>query len=79
MHAKAEHGKVPGEYGVGGERCAKLSIAALTVTRQVPALLAMRDRMRAAGKAPKTILITAAQQLLVIIVAMIRNHQPIRL
>lgn len=56
-----------------------LYIAALTATRQVPALVAMRERMRAAGKAPKTILIAAARQLLVIINAMIRNHQPIRL
>lgn len=56
-----------------------LYIAALTATRQVRVLVAMRDRMRAAGKRPKTILISAARQLLVIINAMIRNHQPIRL
>jgi transposase len=35
--------------------------------------------MKAAGKAPKTILIAIARQLLVILNAMIRNRQPIRL
>lgn len=65
----------------GGRRKVReaLYIAALTATRRVPALIAMRERMRAAGKAPKTILIAAGRQLLVIINAMIRNRQPIRL
>jgi len=35
--------------------------------------------MRAAGKAPKTILIAAGRQLLVILNAMIRKGHPIRL
>jgi transposase len=35
--------------------------------------------MRAAGKAPKTILIAAGRHLLVILNAMIRNGEPIRL
>jgi len=35
--------------------------------------------MKAAGKAPKTVLIAVARQLLVILNAMIRNKQPIRL
>jgi len=34
--------------------------------------------MRAAGKAPKTILIAAARQLLVILNAMIRSQTPLR-
>lgn len=65
----------------GGRRKVReaLYIAALTATRRVPALIALRERMRAAGKAPKTILIAAARQLLVIINAMSRNRQPIRL
>ena len=65
----------------GGRRKVReaIYIAALTATRRVPALIAMRDRMRAAGKAPKTILIAAGRQLLVILNAMIRNKQPIRL
>ncbi len=36
----------------------------------------MRDRMRAKGKAPKTILIAVARQLLVIINAMLRSGTP---
>lgn len=65
----------------GGRRKVReaLYIAALTATHRVPTLIAMRDRMRAAGKAPKTILIAAGRQLLVILNAMIRNNQPIRL
>ncbi|OMJ30760.1 IS110 family transposase [Sphingomonas sp. Sph1(2015)] len=39
----------------------------------------MRDRMRAKGKAPKTILIAVARQLLVILNAMIRKRQPLQL
>jgi transposase len=39
----------------------------------------MRDRMRAKGKAPKTILLAVARQLLVILNAMIRKRQPIAL
>ncbi|ANH06880.1 transposase (plasmid) [Shinella sp. HZN7] len=65
----------------GGRRKVReaLYIAALTATRRVPTLIAMRDRMRAAGKAPKTILIAAGRQLLVILNAMIRSNRPIRL
>lgn len=65
----------------GGRRRGReaLYIAALTATRRVPSLIALRQRMRAAGKAPKTILIAAGRQLLVILNAMIRSGQPIRL
>ena len=65
----------------GGRRKVRevLYIAALTATRRIPALIALRERMKAAGKAPKTILIAAGRQLLVILNAMIRNNQPIRL
>lgn len=65
----------------GGRRKVReaLYIAALTATRRIPALIALRERMRAAGKAPKTILIAAGRQLLVILNAMVRNNQPIRL
>ncbi|MFG1477928.1 transposase [Xanthobacter sp. V4C-4] len=45
----------------------------------IAALTAMRDRMRLKGKAPKTILIAVARQLLVIINAMIRKTQPFAL
>ncbi len=37
----------------------------------------MRDRMRARGKAPKTILVAVARQLLVIPNAMLRNGTPL--
>ncbi|MCZ4260548.1 transposase, partial [Limimaricola sp. G21655-S1] len=65
----------------GGRRKVReaLYIAALSASRRVPPLIAMRDRMKAAGKAPKTVLIAVARQLLVILNAMIRNKQPIRL
>lgn len=65
----------------GGRRKVReaLYIAALTAIRRIPALIALRERMRAAGKAPKTILIAAGRQLLVILNAMIRHNQPIRL
>ncbi len=63
----------------GGRRKVReaLYIAALSASRRVPALTAMRDRMRLKGKAPKTILIAVARQLLVIINAMIRKGAPI--
>jgi transposase len=39
----------------------------------------MQDRMRAAGKAPKTILIAIARKRLVMLNAMIRHREPIGL
>jgi len=65
----------------GGRRKVRetLYMAALTAVRRIPQLIAMRERMKAAGKAPKTILIAAARQLLVILNAMMRSKQPIRL
>ncbi len=54
-----------------------LYIAALTASRRIPSLIAMRDRMRLKGKAPKTILIAVARQLLVILNAMLRNGTPL--
>jgi len=64
----------------GGRRKVReaLYIAALTASRRVPSLIAMRDRMREKGKAPKTILIAVARQLLVILNAMLRNGAPLR-
>ncbi|ATJ89789.1 hypothetical protein HK16_03045 [Acetobacter senegalensis] len=65
----------------GGRRKVReaLYIAALSASRRVPALIAMRDRMRAKGKAPKTILIAIACQLLVILNAMIQKSQPLQI
>jgi transposase len=64
----------------GGRRKVReaLYIAALSASRSVPALKALRDRMRSTGKAPKTILIAVGRQLLVILNAIIRTGQPIR-
>jgi len=64
----------------GGRRKVReaLYIAALSASRCVPALVAMRDRLRAKAKAPKTILIAIARQLLVILNAMIRSGSPLR-
>lgn len=65
----------------GGRRKVReaLYIAALSASRRIPSLIAMRQRMKDKGKAPKTILIAIARQLLVILNAMIRSRQPIRL
>ena len=65
----------------GGRRKVReaLYIAALSASRRRPSLVAMRHRMKAAGKAPKTILIAIARQLLVILNAMIRNKEPMRI
>lgn len=65
----------------GGRRKVReaLYIAALTASRRIPVLVAMRDRMRLKGKAPKTILIAVARQLLVILNAMLRSGTPIAL
>lgn len=65
----------------GGRRRLReaLYIAALNASRRVPALVNLRDRLREKGKAPKTILIAVARQLLVIMNAMIRHQEPIRL
>ena len=66
--------------GAGAERSAKPSISQpCPLSRRVPALIAMRDRMRAEGKASKTILIAIARQLLVILNAMIQKGQPLQI
>jgi len=65
----------------GGRRKVReaLYIAALSASRRIPALIAMRQRMKEKGKAPKTILIAVGRQLIVILNAMIRNRTPIAL
>lgn len=65
----------------GGRRRVReaLYMATLNAMRRIPKLAALRERMQAAGKAPKTIIIAAARQLLVILNAMMRDKQPIRL
>ena len=79
-HAR-ESGTWRGKRSIwGGRRKVReaLYMAALTAARRIPQLAALRERMKAAGKAPKTILIAAARQLLVILNAMMRSKQPIR-
>lgn len=76
-HAR-ESGTWRGTCRIGGGRRTvreALYIAALTASRRVPSLIAVRDRMRGAGKAPKTVLIAIARQLLVILNAMLRKDQ----
>lgn len=65
----------------GGRRKVReaLYIAALSASPRVPTLIATRERMRAKGKAPKTILIAVARQLLVILNAMIQKGQPLQI
>jgi transposase len=64
----------------GGRRRVReaLYIAALSATRRIPKLMELKRRMKDAGKAPKTILIAAARQLLVILNAMLKTAQPLR-
>lgn len=63
----------------GGRRKVReaLYIAALSASRHIPVLAALKQRMRLKGKAPKTILIAVARQLLVILNAMLRSGTPI--
>ncbi|MET3436795.1 transposase [Sphingomonas sp. 1185] len=80
-HAR-ESGTWRGARRVWGDRRKvreALYIAALNTSRRIPVLTAMRDRMRAKGKAPKTILIAVARQLFIILNVMIRKRQPIAL
>lgn len=65
----------------GGRRKVReaLYIAALSASRRMLTLIAMRDRMRAKGKAPKSILIAVARQLLVILNGMIQKRQPLQI
>ncbi len=65
----------------GGRRKVRevLYIAALSASRRVPVLVALKDRLRLKGKPPKTILIAVARQLLVILNAMLRSKTPIAL
>jgi transposase len=82
MHGRRGAGRGGGPRRIwGGRRKIRetLYIAALTATRGILSLVALSQRMRAAGRSPKTMLIAAGRQLLVILNAMIRTRQPIRL
>jgi transposase len=53
-----------------------LYMAALSAARYNPALRAVRDRLRAAGKAAKVVLVAVARKLLVLLNAMFRDGRP---
>jgi transposase len=53
-----------------------LYMAALSAARHNPALRVVRDRLRAAGKAAKVILVAVARKLLVTLNAMLRDQKP---
>lgn len=53
-----------------------LDMAALSAARYNPPLRAFRDRLRAAGKAAKVVLVAVARKLLVILNAMLRDGKP---
>lgn len=53
-------------------------IAALSAIRHIPKPIELKRRMKEAGKAPKTILIAAARQLLVFLNATLKTAQPLR-
>jgi transposase len=53
-----------------------LYLAALSAARYNPALRAVRDRLRAAGKAAKVVLVAIARKLLVVLNAMLRDGKP---
>jgi transposase len=61
--------------GRAGVRSA-LYMAALSAARYNPPLRAFRDRLRAAGKAAKVVLVAVARKLLVTLNAMLRDGQP---
>jgi len=68
-----------GQRSVGGGRAgvrSALYMAALSAARYNPPLRAFRDRLRAAGKAAKVVLVAVARKLLVILNAMLRDHRP---
>jgi transposase len=63
---------------VGGRRQVRavLYMAALSARRYNPALKALADRLTAAGKKPKVVLVAVARKLLVIANALIRTRTP---
>jgi transposase len=64
----------------GGRRRVReaLYLAALSAARHIPRLAALRERLRAKGKAPKTALIAVARVLLSMLNAMMRDRSEFR-
>ena len=68
-----------GPRAIAGGRAAvrsALYLAALSAARYNPPLRAFRDRLRAAGKKPKLVLVAVARKLLVVLNAMLRDNRP---
>ena len=68
-----------GQRSIAGGRASVRSVlylAALSAARFNPALRAVRDRLRAAGKAAKVVLVAVARKLLVLLNAMLRDGLP---
>lgn len=74
-----DSGKRAGKRAIWGGRAEVrnvLYMAAMTAARSNPTLKAFRQRLIAAGKAPKVAIIAVARKMLGIIVAMLRTGQP---
>lgn len=74
-----DSGKHRGQRRIGGGRAplrVLLYRAALTAARVDPQFMALKARLRAAGKAPKQAIIAVARKLLTILNAMIRDNRP---
>jgi transposase len=68
-----------GRRSISGGRAvvrSALYMAALSAGRYNPALRAFRERLRAAGKAAKVVLVAVARKLVVILNAMLRDQKP---
>ena len=55
---------------------AALYMAALAAARFNPAIVAFANRLRAAGKPPKVVLVACMRKLLTILNAMLRDRRP---
>ena len=76
---RPDSGTRRGPRAIAGGRAAvrsALYLAALSAARYNPPLRAFRDRLRAAGKKPKLVLVAVARKLLVVLNAMLRDNRP---
>jgi transposase len=74
-----DSGKRRGKRAIWGGRAgvrAALYMAALAAVRFNPAIAAFADRLRAAGKPPKVVLVACMRKLLIILNAMLRDRRP---
>jgi transposase len=74
-----DSGQLRGRRGTWGGRATvrtALYLATLTAVQHNPVLRAFRERLKAAGKAPKVVLVACMHKLLRILNAMVRTGQP---